>query len=119
MLVKHEKRIRRHKRVRARVIGTPNRPRLCVFRSASHIHAQLIDDEKGKTIISMSDIGMKAKKTEKADGKIALAFEVGKLIAAEAKEKKITEVVFDRGGYQYHGRVKAVAEGAREGGLKF
>lgn len=119
MLEKHVKRIRRHKRVRAKIIGTNLRPRLCVFRSSSHIHVQLIDDENGKTILSMSDIGMKAKKTEKADGKIGLAHEVGKLVAKEAGEKKITEVVFDRGGYQYHGRVKAVAEGAREGGLKF
>lgn len=119
MLAKQEKRIRRHRRVRARIIGTSSRPRLCVFRSASHVHAQLIDDENGKTIISMSDIGMKAKKSEKAGGKTALAFEVGKMIASLAAQKKILEVVFDRGGYQYHGRVKAVAEGAREGGLKF
>lgn len=123
MLEKQEKRIRRHKRVRAKIIGTSEKPRLCVFRSSGHIHAQVIDDENGKTILSMSDIGMKAKKVtkgeEKMEGKTALAFEVGKLIAEKSIEKKIKEVVFDRGGYQYHGRVKALADGAREGGLKF
>lgn len=94
--------------------GTGKKPRLCVYKSISHIYAQLIDDEKRKTILSAKDSEIKAKtdKTKKA-------LEVGKLIAKKAIENKITEVVFDRGGYKYHGRVKALADGAREGGLKF
>ena len=130
MLEKQEKRKRRHRRVRAKVSGISKIPRLCVFRSSRHIYAQLIDDEKGKTLAQTSDMKIKKpktktkkKKTEKAqkvlEGKTALAYEVGKLIAEKALEKKIEKVVFDRGGYKYHGRVKAVAEGAREGGLKF
>lgn len=136
MLIKQEKRIRRHKRVRAKVKGTSKVPRLCVFRSSRHIYAQLIDDEKGKTIIAVSDKALKkkAKKTKGParqtakllagkkiirTGKVAIAYEVGKLIAQRTLDKKIEKVIFDRGGYKYHGRVKAVAEGAREGGLKF
>jgi len=117
MLEKRQKRYRRHRRVRARIKGTAKRPRLCVFRSAKHIYAQLIDDEKGRTIAAASNGELK--KSKKLKIKKAKAFEVGKLIAEKAKAKKIEEVVFDRGGYQYHGRVKALAEGAREGGLKF
>jgi len=108
MLQKQEKRLTRHRRVRAKISGTGKVPRLCVFRSHQYIYAQLIDDEKGKTI---------AVATGKAN--IDKAKKVGKLIAKKALEKKIEKVIFDRGGYQYHGRVKAVAEGAREGGLKF
>ncbi|MBM3250687.1 MAG: 50S ribosomal protein L18 [Candidatus Nealsonbacteria bacterium] len=128
MLEKREKRYRRHKRVRAKIYGTANVPRLCVFRSAKHIYAQLIDDEKGKTILSSSDTEFKKlktqTKTEKKEkivrtGKIAPSYEVGKLVARKAVAKKITKVIFDRGGYKYHGRVKALAEGAREGGLQF
>ena len=135
MLKKGEKRYRRHKRVRAKIFGTKEKPRLCVFRSVKHIYAQLIADEKRKTLATASDQNLKAKgkgqKTrvqvknkklkEKEDraGKVAIAYEVGKLIAKKALEKKIEKVVFDRGGYQYHGRVKSLAEGAREGGLKF
>ena len=115
MLEKQQKRHRRHKRIKAKMYGTAERPRLCVFRSAKHIYAQLIDDEKGKTIMSANN--QKLKKGKKS--KIDMAKEVGKLIAKKALEKKIEKVVFDRSGYQYHGRVKAVAEGAREGGLKF
>lgn len=114
MLEKQEKRYRRHRRVRAKVKGTAKKPRFCVFRSAKHIYGQLIDDEKRKTLIAASDLEM-----GKKNKKINLANEVGKLIAQKAVEKKISKVVFDRGGYNYHGRVKAVAEGAREGGLKF
>lgn len=114
MLKKQEKRIRRHIRVRSKVKGNSKIPRLCVFRSANHIYAQLVDDEKGKTLMIASDLKMKGKK-----GKIAFASEVGKDIASKAIEKKIQKIVFDRGGYKYHGRVKAVADGAREGGLKF
>jgi len=116
MLRKQEKRIRRHKRVRAKIFGTKERPRLCVFRSVKHIYAQLIDDEKGKTLVAASDKGLKKTKRDK---KVDIAKETGKLIAEKAKEQKIEKVVFDRGGYQYHGRVKALAEGAREGGLVF
>lgn len=104
----------RQQRVRAKIGGTPERPRLCVFRSNVYIYAQLIDDVNGKTIVSASDLDVKskAKKTERAK-------EVGQLLAKKAKEKNISEVVFDRAGYKYHGRVAALAEGARDGGLKF
>ncbi len=108
MLKKQEKRLIRHRRVRAKIKGTAKKPRLCVFRSHQHIYAQLIDDDKGKTMASAQ-----------GQANIKKAHEVGKLIAQQALEKKIEKVVFDRGGYKYHGRVKAVAEGAREGGLKF
>ncbi|MFZ3054740.1 MAG: 50S ribosomal protein L18 [Minisyncoccales bacterium] len=114
MLEKKAKRIIRHKRVRAKVLGSESKPRLCVFRSATHIYAQLIDDVKGKTILAVNDVDIKGK-----DKKTDSAKKIGKMIAEKAIEKKISEVVFDRGGYQYHGRVKALAEGAREGGLKF
>ncbi len=130
MLDKQQKRYRRHKKVRAKVFGTSKVPRLCVFRSDKHIYGQLIDDEKGKTLAAASDSRLKPKikskksKTKIKDqktltGKVSFAYEVGKLIAEMALEKKIEKVVFDRGGYQYRGRVKALAEGAREGGLKF
>jgi len=112
MLEKKVKKLRRHRRVRAKVKGTADIPRLCVFRSIKHIYAQLIDDDKGKTLISADDTGLKGTKVE-------IAKEVGKLIAQKASEKKIEKVVFDRGGYKYHGRVKSLAEGAREAGLKF
>ena len=126
MLEKQQKRYRRHRRVRAKIFGTVERPRLYVFRSAHHIYAQLINDEKGETILSSSDLKLKKAKTqirgkEKVNriGKIATAYEIGKLIAKKALEKKIEKVVFDKGGYKYHGRVKALAEGARDSGLKF
>ncbi len=105
---------RRHKAIRTRVSGTAERPRLQVFRSLNHIYAQLIDDDKGETILTENDQKEKSKKK-----KVERAFEVGKRIAEKAKEKKIKKVVFDRKGYLYHGRVKAVAEGARKGGLEF
>lgn len=126
MLKKQEGRYRRHKRTRAKISGRADRPRLCVFRSAQHIYAQLINDEKGKTILSASDKELKGKTSVKGDKenksearKIAIAKEVGKIIAEKAIENKIKTIVFDRGGYKYYGRVKALAEGAREGGLKF
>lgn len=115
MLKKQQKRYQRHQRVRGKISGTAKVPRLGVFRSHQYIYAQLIDDEKGKTIMAASDQKLRKGKRSKAD----LAKEVGKLIAQKAQERKITKVIFDRGGYKYHGRVKAVAEGAREGGLKF
>ncbi|MDO8524224.1 MAG: 50S ribosomal protein L18 [bacterium] len=110
---KQQKRTRRHSRIRAKVIGTPTAPRLCVFKSNQHIYAQIIDDTKGKTIISAND------SKEKKLKKLEKAFNVGKEIAKLAIEKKIKKVVFDRGGFKYHGRIKALAEGAREGGLQF
>jgi len=115
---KREKRLRRHRRVRAKISGTKERPRLCVFRSNKHIYCQLIDDSEGqsKTLLSASDFEIKK---EKGWDKKKIAFEVGKLIAQKAKKAGIEKVVFDRGGYKYHGRVKALAEGAREGGLIF
>jgi len=127
VLEKQKKRYRRHKKVRAKVFGTSKVPRLCVFRSNKHIYAQLVDDEKRKTILSSSDqeskTQIKKKKIKENQkpltGKVAIAYEVGKLIAEKALKEKIKEVVFDRGGYKYHGRVKALAEGARGGGLKF
>ena len=113
--IKKEKKYRRANRVRAKIQGTAARPRLCVFRSHQHVYVQLIDDEKSKTILTAKDTELKKAKRAKSDS----AKEVGRLIAEKAKAKKIEKVIFDRGGYQYHGRVKAVAEGAREGGLKF
>ena len=116
MLVKQKRRYQRHKRIRAKVKGTLNIPRLCIFRSLKHIYAQLIDDERGMTLVSASDRELKDKKNKP---KIEKAREVGRLIARKALENKIEKVVFDRAGYKFHGRVKALAEGAREGGLKF
>jgi large subunit ribosomal protein L18 len=113
---KNENRLRRHKRVRGKISGTAERPRLNVFRSANHMYAQLIDDSAGKTIASAST-------TEKAftayGGNVEAAKTVGLIIAEKGKAAGVTEVVFDRSGYVYHGRVAALAEGAREGGLKF
>jgi large subunit ribosomal protein L18 len=148
--IKQRRRYRRHKRVRAKIFGTAERPRLSVFRSIKHIYAQLIDDETGRTFVSASDLELKKptpkqnlrlatgqetkskkqktkikeKKTGETEkpllkGKAMVAYEIGKLIAKRALKKKIEKAVFDRGGYQYHGRVKALAEGARKGGLKF
>lgn len=117
----------RHLKIRAKVKGTAEVPRLAVFRSNAHIYAQLIDDESGKTLLSASDKEIKtaAVKFSEKDGKnengrrIAAAQKVGLLAAEKAKKAKIEKVVFDRGGFKYHGRIKSVAEGAREGGLKF
>ncbi len=110
-----------HSRIRAKMSGTAERPRLNVYRSLNHIYTQLIDDANGVTIASASSKGKKSEeeKEKKSGGNIAAAVEVGKLIAERAKEKGITKVVFDRGGYLYHGRVKALANAAREGGLEF
>jgi large subunit ribosomal protein L18 len=107
-------------RIRKKVMGTSERPRLTVFRSLNHIYAQLVDDLSGRTILTVSDRDKEvAPKLGSAKGKIEAGKLVGKQIAARAKEKGIERVCFDRGGYLYHGRVKAVAEGAREGGLNF
>ena len=110
---------RRHLRVRKKVFGTPERPRLCVFRSNKHIYAQIIDDTVGRTLVAASTLDKDLRdKLEKTWNKEA-AREVGRLIGKRALEKGITTVVFDRGGYKYHGRVKELADGAREAGLKF
>ena len=111
-----DRRARRHLRVRKRVHGTAARPRLVVFRSSKHIYAQVVDDDKGVTLVGAADTseGIQVEGT----GKTAKSHALGRLIAARAKEKGIANVVFDRGGYQYHGRVKAVADGARKGGLE-
>ena len=144
MLKKQEKRIRRHKKIRAKIIGTRKIPRLYVFRSNKHIYVQLINDKKNETVLALSDFmvkKMKAKKTKgtvqdgklnpdskirkikddknERKGKVAVAYEVGQLLARAAIKNKIQKVIFDRGGYKYHGRVKAIAEGARHSGLKF
>lgn len=113
-VLKRNTRILRHNRVRKQIIGLAPQARLNVFRSLSHIYAQIIDDVTGKTLASASSKDLKAK-TKKTDA----AAEVGKLIAEKAKTAGITKVVFDRGGYRYHGRVKALADGAREAGLTF
>ena len=115
---KEERRQIRRYRVRKRVNGNPERPRLSVFRSARHIYAQVIDDEKGTTVAFASSRETIGPKVEGA-GKTAKSHAVGKLVAERAKEKGITRVCFDRGGYLYHGRVKALADGARAGGLEF
>ena len=109
-------RLKRHKRVRAKITGTAQCPRLNVFRSLQHIYAQIIDDEAGVTLVSASTT---EKDFTNYGGNVEAAKAVGKLLAERAKEKNITDVVFDRGGYVYQGRVAALAEGAREGGLNF
>ena len=109
-------RLKRHKRVRGKISGTPEMPRLNVFRSEANIYAQVIDDVAGVTLVAASSLD---KAIDGYGGNIAAATAVGKLVAERALEKGIDTVVFDRGGYLYHGRVKALAEGAREGGLKF
>lgn len=111
--------VRRHRRVRGKINGTAERPRLCVFRSNSNIEAQIIDDVKHVTICGVSTLGATFKKSGKKAGTVEGAAEIGAEIAKLAKDNKITEVVFDRGGNLYHGRVKALAEAAREAGLKF
>jgi large subunit ribosomal protein L18 len=108
-----ERRYQRHVRVRKKVTGTAERPRLAVYRSLKHIYAQIIDDATGRTLASASDLTIDSgKKGERAAA-------IGKQLAERAKEAGITQVVFDRAGFRYHGRVKAVADGAREGGLEF
>jgi large subunit ribosomal protein L18 len=113
----HRERI--HLRMRKRVVGTPDRPRLCVHRSSRHIRAQVIDDIAGRTLVSASSLDKEVRAAIRGGGNIAASKVVGKAIAERAKAKGIGQVVFDRGGYQYHGRVQALAESAREAGLKF
>ena len=113
------RRERRHERVRKKIEGSSSRPRLCVFRSLNHIYAQVIDDEKGNTLGSASSLEPEIKGDDTSKTKTEIAKLVGTLIAKQAQAQGIKSVVFDRGGYQYHGRVKALAEAARKNGLKF
>ena len=115
--IKIEKRSRRHKKIRFKIVGTAAVPRLSVFKSNAYIYAQLIDDEKETTLASVSSVELKKGKTSLT--KVVAAHEAGKVLAEKALSKKIKKVVFDRGGYVYTGRVKALADGAREGGLNF
>jgi large subunit ribosomal protein L18 len=115
--IKSEVRHAVHKRIRRKITGTSERPRLAVYRSLNHIYAQVIDDSKGETIAAAATT--EAEFRSRSGGNIAAAREIGKLIAARAKEKGINKVVFDRGGYIYHGRVRNLAEAAREAGLEF
>lgn len=112
---RNQMRVMRHERVRSKISGTPEIPRLCVFRSNKNISCQIIDDENGVTLASASSLSLKLKN----GGNIEAAREVGKAIAEAAKKASITKVVFDRGGYLYHGRVEALADAARENGLEF
>ncbi len=116
---RNEARQRRHLRIRSRVEGTAERPRLCVFRSLAHIHAQLIDDRAGRTLAAASTLDPEIRERAAAVKKAEAGKMVGQLIARRAQERGVRDVVFDRGGYLYHGRVRALADGAREGGLKF
>lgn len=116
LISKDETRRRVHKRIREKMLGTSARPRLNVYRSLNHIYVQLIDDMAGKTLVSAST---KEGKGAKGTGNVASAKEVGKAIAERAKAKGVNKVVFDRGGYIYHGRIKALADAAREAGLQF
>jgi len=113
----HRRRV--HARVRTRLIGTAERPRLCVYRSLGHIYTQIIDDRGGRTIVSASSLDKETKKNLKGGGNITSAKAVGKTIAERAKAAGVVKVVFDRGGYKYHGRVKALADAARQAGLQF
>ena len=116
---KNQERLKRHKRVRAKIKGTATAPRLSVYRSLNHIYAQLIDDVAGNTLVTASTLDKAIKDTLSDKDKKAQAYAVGELLATKAKEKGIETVVFDRGGYLYTGRVASLADGAREGGLKF
>lgn len=115
---KLEMRLRRHKRVRKNIVGTPERPRLCVYRSSTNIYAQVIDDFSGKVLVSASSLNSSFGDDEKNKPRTEIAHDVGVLLGKRALEKGVSRVVFDRGGFLYHGRVKALAEGAREAGLE-
>ena len=118
---RHSARLRRHRSIRNRISGTAERPRLVVYRSLKNVEGQLVDDEAGRTLAGVStlDADLRGFESEGSNRKVEHAFAAGKLLAEKAREAGIETVVFDRGGYQYHGRVKAFADGAREGGLKF
>ena len=114
----NEKRSRRKIRTRARIAGTASRPRLSIFRSNKYVSAQLIDDEAGKTLLSASTRALAKEKKEKGENKVKQSEKIGETLAKKAVEKGIKEIIFDRGSYKYHGRVKSVAEAARKAGLK-
>ena len=114
-----ERHLKKHVRVRTKVSGTTDRPRLCVFRSLKHIYAQVIDDSNGQTIVSASTVDKELREAVAKGSNIDAATKVGQLVAQRALAKGVAQVVFDRGGYIYHGRVKNLAEAAREAGLKF
>ena len=116
---KQDIRQRLHDRIRKKIRGTPERPRLAVFRSQSHIYAQVVDDDAGRTLVAASSLDKDLRAKSRRGGTVAAAKEVGSLIASREKEKGIAAVVFDRGGFQDHGRIKALADAAREAGLKF
>ena len=116
---REEGRRRRHVRVRKKIGGTPQRGRLTVFRSHLHIYAQIVDDAAGKTLVAASSLKLQAQPAQGESRRLAVAKAVGRALAAGAKEKGITQVAFDRSGYRYHGRVAALAQGARDGGLQF
>ena len=113
------RRVMRHARVRRKIGGTPERPRLSVYRSLNHVYAQVIDDSRGETLASASSLESAVKTQNDGKRKVDVAGLVGELLSERAKEKGISQVVFDRGGYKYHGRVKALADAARKGGLVF
>jgi large subunit ribosomal protein L18 len=117
--IRHLARMKRKKRIRKRLSGTEQKPRMSVFRSSKHIYVQLINDISGNTIIAASSVEKVVRDQPKFDSKVAMASYVGKILAERAREKGITKVVFDRNGFLYHGRVKAVSTGAREAGLVF
>jgi large subunit ribosomal protein L18 len=121
MTIKRVRRSRRKQGIRKEIFGMPDRPRLSVFRSLNHVYAQVIDDLTGKTLVSAStrDKTFKPESSSTGGGKTAEAVAVGKLLATRAKEKGVSKVVFDRNGYLFHGRIKALAQGARDGGLQF
>lgn len=112
-------RLKRHRRIRKRVVGLAARPRLCVYRSHKHLYAQIVDDFQGKVLVGVSTLATALKQSAPSGGNIAAATQLGRRVAEIAREKGITQVAFDRGGYIYHGRIKALADAAREGGLQF
>ena len=117
--IRQQARLKRKKRIRKKIQGTPSRPRLSVFRSARHTYAQIVDDTVGHTLVAASTMDSHAKSAPNFENKVAAANFVGKLIGERAIDKGIKEVVFDRNGFLYHGRVKSLSDGAREAGLKF
>jgi large subunit ribosomal protein L18 len=119
MNLRTQARLKRKKRIRKKMVGTGNRPRLCVFRSTKHIYAQVIDDSLGQTLAAASSMEKAVRENSESKNKVTAANTVGKIIGQRALEKGVKKIVFDRNGFLYHGRIKAVSDGAREAGLKF
>ena len=119
MNLRTQARLKRKKRIRKKLVGTANQPRLCVFRSAKHIYAQVIDDSIGQTLAAASSLEKTVRESSEAKNKLNAANTIGKIVGQRAMEKGVKKIVFDRNGFLYHGRIKAVSEGAREAGLKF